>query len=229
MMKLLRLELRKFSLRWYFSSAIIATLSIIAMVALITYVESPSEVPLRNLEEAFIVIGAFVRATFVILAGVLTAKLIIEEYKNKTIFVLFTCPISRKRLIGVKLLLIAILTGVTVFVSNLFSALVVMLLNSYFHFFPGTPEEGFLLKQVLSMLTFSVATAGTSLIPLYFGLRKQSVPATILSSILIVALISSHNPAFSIASIVYVPLALAVVGVLIAGWTIRNVEKADVC
>ncbi|WHX48133.1 hypothetical protein QNH46_18765 [Paenibacillus woosongensis] len=54
------------------------------------------------------------------------------------------------------------------------------------------------------------------------------MPATIVSAILIVALIGSHNPEFSIASIVYVPLALAVIGVLIAAWTIRNVERADV-
>lgn len=229
MIKLMKLELMKFSLRWYFISAIIANLCIIAMMIVINYVESSSEMAIKDLEEACIVIGSSTRATFIILAGVLIAKLIIEEYKNKTIFVLFTYPISRKKLIAVKLLFIAALTGAAVFVSNIISVGITLLLNSYLHIIPGNVDMAFLQQQVLSILTFSIATAGTCLIPLYFGLRKQSIPATIVSSLLIVAVISSHNPAFSIASIVYVPLALAVVGVAIASWAIRNIEKADVC
>ncbi|WP_234405037.1 ABC transporter permease [Paenibacillus bouchesdurhonensis] len=228
-MKLMKLELKKCSLGWYFISAIIANLCIIAMMIVINYVEASSEMAIKDLEEACIVIGSSIRATFVILAGVLISKLIIEEYKNKTIFVLFTYPISRKKLIAVKLLFIAALTGAAVFVSNLISAGIFLLLNSYLQIIPGNVDMAFLQQQVLSILTFSIATAGTSLIPLYFGLRKQSIPATIVSSILIVALISSHNPAFSIASIVYVPLALAIVGAAIASWAIRNIEKADVC
>lgn len=228
MIKLMKMELKKHSLGWYFSSAFIASLCSIALLVLINYVETPSEVPLRDLDEALVIVGAFARVTCVILSGVLVAKLIVEEYKNKTIFILFSYPISRKKLLGAKLLFITILTFITVFVTNLLSAGLLMLLNSYLHFIPGNADTAFLLKQLLSMLTFSVATAGTSIIPLYFGMRKHSVPATIVSAIVIVALISSHNPEFSIASIVYVPLALAVVGVLIAAWTIRNVETADV-
>ncbi|GAA0136788.1 ABC transporter permease [Paenibacillus sp. YSY-4.3] len=228
MIKLMKLELKKHSLGWYFSSAFIASLCIIAILILVNYVEAPHEVPLRDLDEALVVVGAVARVTCVILGGVLVAKLIVEEYKNKTIFILFSYPISRKKLIGAKLLFIMILTFITVFVTNLFSAGLLVLLNSYLHFIPGNVDTEFLLKQVLSIFTFSVATAGTSLIPLYFGMRKQSVPATIVSAIFIVALIGSHNPGFSIASIVYVPLALAVVGVAIAGWTIRNVERTDV-
>ncbi|AZK46444.1 ABC transporter permease [Paenibacillus lentus] len=229
MIKLMRLELMKFSLGWYFISAIIANLCIIAMMIVINYVEASGEMAIKDLEEACVVIGSSVRATFVILAGVMVAKLIIEEYKNKTIFVLFTYPISRKKVLTAKLLFIAALTGAAVFISNLFTAGVFLLLNSSLHIIPGIVDMAFLQQQVLSILTFSIATAGTSLIPLYFGLRKQSIPATIVSSILIVALISSHNPAFSIASIIYVPLALSVVGVAIASWAIRNVETTDVC
>lgn len=228
MIKLMKLELKKHSLGWYFSSAFIASLCIIAILILVNYVEAPHEVPLRDLDEALVVVGAVARVTCVILGGVLVAKLIVEEYKSKTIFILFSYPISRKKLLGAKLLFIAILTFITVFVTNLLSAGLLVLLNSYLRFIPGNVDTGFLLKQLLSILTFSVATAGTSLIPLYFGMRKHSVPATIVSAILIVALIGSHNPEFSIASIVYVPLALAVIGVLIAAWTIRNVERADV-
>ncbi|WHX48132.1 ABC transporter permease [Paenibacillus woosongensis] len=175
MIKLMKLELKKHSLGWYFSSAFIASLCIIAILILVNYVEAPHEVPLRDLDEALVVVGAVARVTCVILGGVLVAKLIVEEYKSKTIFILFSYPISRKKLLGAKLLFIAILTFITVFVTNLLSAGLLVLLNSYLRFIPGNVDTGFLLKQLLSILTFSVATAGTSLIPLYFGMRK-SIP-----------------------------------------------------
>ncbi|WP_019638216.1 ABC transporter permease [Paenibacillus fonticola] len=227
MLKLVKLELTKYPLKWYGVSAIIANLSIIILITLVSYFEPDSEIVFKNVEEALVVLSSFLRATFVILAAVLIAKLIIEEYKNKTISVLFTYPINRKKMFGVKLLLIALLTFIALFASNLFSAGVFLLINSYLQIVPGTVNQAFLLHQVLSILTFSIATAGTGLIPLYFGLRKHSMPATILSSLLIVAFTSAHNPSFSLASIVYIPLALAIVGVMIASWAIRNVDKVD--
>lgn len=41
-------------------------------------------------------IGIFVRSVFIVFAGVLIAKLVIGEYKNRTITVMFTYPVSRK-------------------------------------------------------------------------------------------------------------------------------------
>lgn len=43
-----------------------------------------------------LLLGTFVRSVFIVFAGVLIAKLIIGEYKNRTITVMFTYPVSRK-------------------------------------------------------------------------------------------------------------------------------------
>ena len=112
-------------------------------------------------------------------------------------------------------------------ISHVFILFSLSILNAYFRFIPGDFAIQAIGDQLLGIFTFAIAAAGTSLIALYFGMRKYSVSATILSSILIVALISSHNPEFSVASIVYIPLALALIGILIVFWAIRDIEHKE--
>ncbi|MBM7713504.1 ABC transporter permease [Siminovitchia sp. FSL H7-0308] len=228
MFTLMKLELKKFKLGWYVKGVIIANILIAALLVCIGYVEKlEGNVGISSYDEAFLIAGTLVRATFIIFAAVLITKFIIEEFKNKTTNVLFTYPVPRKKFIVVKLWIIGLLTFITIFISNVFVLVSIIVFDSYFEFIPGTFSTAALGQQLLSMVTFAFAAAGTSLIPLYFGMRKYSVPATIISSILIVSLISSHNPVFSTASIVYIPLFLAVIGIVIAFWSIRNIEKVD--
>jgi len=229
MLNLIRLELKKMKIGWYFKSAVWINLAITALTVAIGVVEDQGKAgPFPTLNEVFIVIGALVRGSFIVMAAVLMGKFVIEEYKNKTIFVLFTYPISRKKLIAAKLLLICGLTFAAIVVSNLLTVSLFFVMNSFYTIVPGELTEELIMQNLASILTFALAATGTSLLPLYFGMRKQSVSAAIVSSVVIVMLISAHNPVFSVASIVYFPLALAAVGVLFAVWSIRNIEKVDV-
>ncbi|QKG84279.1 ABC transporter permease subunit [Kroppenstedtia pulmonis] len=229
MLRLIRLEAKKNKFGWYWKATLLANPLIACLIFLIGYIEKvEGNIPFQDTQEAFIIIGAIVRATFTVFAAVLIAKLVVEEYKNKTIFVMFTYPVNRKKLIAAKLLIISGLTFIMTIVSNIFVTSVVFSVNSYLDFIPLSTTNHTFFQQFLNMLAFALATAGTSIIPLYFGMRKHSVPATILSSILIIALTSAHNPLFSLASIIYIPVSLAVIGVIIAFWSIRNIEKADV-
>ncbi|MCE5168864.1 ABC transporter permease [Paenibacillus profundus] len=229
MLKLVKLELKKSKLGWYVNGAIIANVIMAALLCLIGYVESnEGHAAFNGFPEAFVVIGAIVRATFIVFAAVLIAKLVIEEYKNKTITIMFSYPISRKKIIASKLWIVGGLTFITIVISNVFVAIVFFSVNAYLQFIPGSLTLEMVVQQVVSMFAFAFAAAGTSLIPLYFGMRKLSVPETILSSILITATVSAHNPVFSLASIIYIPLSLAVVGLVLAAVTIRRVEQVDV-
>lgn len=229
MLKLMRLELMKTKMGWYTKGILIANLCIISLIVMIFKVEKmEGNSVVSGFDELFIVQGSMVRATFVVFAAVLISKLIIDEYKNKTIFVMFMYPINRKKIIASKLMLIAGMTFVSMLLSNIFVAAVFLVINHYVQFIAGDPSVDQYVQQLISILAFSIAAAGTSLIPLYFGMRKYSVPATITSSFLIVAVISSHNPIFSLASIIYIPIVLACFGIVLAWWSIRNIEKVDV-
>jgi ABC-type transport system involved in multi-copper enzyme maturation permease subunit len=118
MLQLMKLEMKKFKFGWYVKGALTANIIITALFISMNYIqEVEKDVIMTNSEEAFLLIGAMVRATFIVFAAVLLAQLVIEEYKNKTIMLMFSYPIKRKKIIASKLAIIAILTFITIWLS----------------------------------------------------------------------------------------------------------------
>ncbi|AVR00267.1 hypothetical protein OBCHQ24_15040 [Oceanobacillus iheyensis] len=75
-----------------------------------------------------------------------------------------------------------------------------------------------------------MACAGMSLIPLFFGMIKYSVPATITSSILIIAILSSSFQSgigSNLFSYTIIPIMLGVIGFVVANLVISRVVKRD--
>ena len=93
---------------------------------------------------------------------------------------------------------------------------------------PNSVTTNQLIQEGIKLVPFAIAAAGTSLIPLYFGMRKYSVPTTIVSSILVVTIACQSQPEFSLVTFLPLQLALAAIGIMIAYYGIRNVEKEDV-
>ncbi|AJS59939.1 ABC transporter permease [Paenibacillus sp. IHBB 10380] len=226
MLNLMKLELKKNKLGWYYKGAAIATVVIIFLMWLIEYTDDESG--FADYAEAISSAGLFVRATFAIFAGVLIAKMIINEYNSKTISLLFTYPISRKKLMFSKLLIVSGLTFITIMISNVIVVLGYLAMNSFFHFKPGMVPTDLLIEQGISIIVQAVAATGFSLICLYFGMRKKSVPITIVSSILVVALNTQNLNGFNISSIIAVPISFGLIGILIAYLSIRNIESKDI-
>ncbi|MGE7694656.1 ABC transporter permease [Lysinibacillus sp. NPDC094177] len=228
MLKLLKLEMKKFNLHWYVKGAIIANIIITAVVCSVIYIaQREGDLPISTYQDVYVLIGASVRATFIVFASVLIAKLVIEEYKNRTILIMFSYPVSRKKLIASKLTLIAFLTVSTMIVSNIVVAGLFFFINIYFPIVPFTLTANQFIGEVISMVPFAIASTGTSLIPLYFGMRNHSVPATIGSSLLVVAIACSYNPDISLVTFIPLQLGLSAVGVIIAYLGIRNIENVD--
>ncbi|PEA56763.1 hypothetical protein CON64_00545 [Bacillus pseudomycoides] len=228
MLYLMKLEMKKFKFGWYVKGALIANIIITALFIFMNYIqEVEKDVIMTNAEDAFLLIGAMVRATFIVFAAVLLAQLVIEEYKNKTIMLMFSYPIKRKKIIASKLAIIAILTFITIWLSNTIVTSAVFVLHGYFSFISYSITFTDWIQQAINMIPFAIAAAGTSLIPLYFGMRKHSVPITIVSSLLVVSFACSYNPGFSMVMTIPIQLALAAVGIIIAYLSIRDIEKED--
>jgi len=228
MLKLIRLELKKNKFRGHWLGILIANLVIMGLVALM-YVDPgmEEESAMHTYADALFFIDTLVRGTFIIYASVLPAKFVIEEYKNKTISLMFTYPINRKKLMAAKLIIVFVWTLLVIILSNAVLGGALLAVNHYGGRIPGTPEIGELVEISLRTLLNAVAAAGLSLIPLLVGMWKKSVPGTIVTAVLIVAVIGSSTGGFSLYSIITVPLALAAIGIFIAYLSIRNVDKAD--
>ncbi|MED1265193.1 ABC transporter permease [Bacillus mycoides] len=229
MLHLMKLELKKFKLGWYVRGAIIANIAILALMiftSIVAQVEGDPEI--RDPQMMLLTASTLVRATFIIFGSVLIARLIINEYKNKTILLMFSYPINRRKMMSSKLAIIAIVTFITVILSNILVVGVFFGIDSYFSILPNSFTIDQLKQEGINLVPLAIATAGISLIPLYFGMRKRSVPTTIVSSLIVVSIAINNTPMFSTATFLPLQLALAAIGVAIAYYGIKNIEKEDI-
>lgn len=229
MFKLMKLEMKKFKLSSYSVNAVIANFVILGFIFLIAFISKvEGDQDFVNYQEVLTVIDSFVRGTFIIFAATLIAKLIIGEFKNKTITTLFMYPISRKKIIAAKLAIVFIFTFIWIIISNVFITSVFCFLSVKYQLVPDTLTASLLQEHGISVVMYAVAASGMALIPLYFGMKKYSIPSTIITSILIVVLVTSNNGGFSLNDIFVIPLSLALIGLVIAYLSIRNIDRIDI-
>lgn len=84
MLRLMKLELKKFKLGWYVKGAVIANITILALMiftSIVAQVEGDPEI--RDPQMMLLTASTLVRATFIVFGSVLIARLIIGEYKIK--------------------------------------------------------------------------------------------------------------------------------------------------
>jgi len=227
---LIRLESKKNKLGWFVKGAILANIFILGLLCMISVIEkSEGTEMMKDVTGIFTISGASVRGVFIVFAAVLISKMIIQEFKNRTIHIMFSYPINRKKILSAKLILIVCMTFIAMTISHIVVMIGFIGLNQIFHFTSTislTPSDFF--AGIIKVIMFSLTTAVAALVPLYFGMRKYSTPATIISSLLIVSVTSqSMGPNFSLANIIYIPLALAVIALGIVAFTIRNIERIE--
>lgn len=228
MIKLINLEIKKFKLIKYWKGVLGANLGFIIFIGMVYFLNKvEEEIPFDNFEMASTIISAVVSATFIIFASVILAKLVIDEYKNKSIDLMFTYPISRKKIMTAKLIIVMVFTFMTVLFSTLFLNGLVYIMDVTFDILPGDISIQELINSVWKSFFIAFAAAGLSLIPLLIGMLRKSSSATIVSSIFLVTLTSSVSNNFTFSSVMTVSISLALLGIIIGWLSIRNVEKTD--
>ncbi|MFE4570411.1 ABC transporter permease [Paenibacillus chitinolyticus] len=230
MLKLMKLELKKYKIGGYFPGILIANVVILMLIGgvhMAEHVDNGIDF-FQDYTMAFGAIIAFVKITFVIFASVILAKLVIGEYNAKTVNILFTYPVRRKKIMAAKLLLVSLWTFVTVLLSGLFVTGGFLLADASLNMVPQTLTAPMIVDHLLRLLLNAVSAAGVCLIPLLFGMMKKSVSATIVSAVILLTVTDSNNMGFSLSAGYILPLVFAASGVLIAFWSIRKIETSDV-
>ena len=229
MRKLMSLELKKYKIGGYIRGALIANVAILGMVLLMIHgVEYADEAVFASFSEVFIGIDTFVRGTFIVFAAVLLSRFIIDEFKNKSITVLFMYPINRKKLILAKLIIVFLFTFLSIIISDLLVSGAILAINEFTHKMSEPLTASILTEASISFGMNALAASCMSLIPLYFGMRKYSTVTTITTSLLIIMIVCSNNGGVSLNNIIIIPITLAIIGVFVAYAALRNIEHVDV-
>lgn len=229
MLKLIELEIKKFKLWNNLKGVIIANISILTLFIMMGVIGVKEEnIIFSSFPFTIMMIDTLVKATFIIFSSVLLAKLIIEEYKNKTMNVMFMYPINRKKILMSKFIIVVAFAFVNILISDIFVIMMIGFIDRFFDIVSGYFTMKILISEIPRVLINAGTASLTALIPLYFGIKKMSVPATIVSAILLVSIVFSGNNEFSISSIMPVAISIAAVGVLIGYRVLRKLDHEDV-
>lgn len=233
MIKLMKLELEKEKLGGSLLASVIILISAILLALLGSLLEE--EASIGSAADLLMFGSLFLRVCFGILAGVLISKLIIAEFRNKTIHTLFTYPVSRKKIIASKLLIVFSCTFIVIGIADFLFGTSLFLINI---FLPLTPDK-ILMSNVIGripdILFGAFMTAGLSLISLYFGMKKKSTSSTIVAAVVVNILINaninvtggSNGINANLFMIPIFPILFCLAGIAIAYLSYRDIEKLD--
>lgn len=187
MAHLIKLELKKFGI----TRNIIVTLAAILFsilfitVSLVDSMKDPEQTK-DTFESTFLVIGLLMSFIFIVYSSALTARLIIGEYNQRTITIMFSYPLNRRQLIASKLIIIMVYTAISITIGYICCSGYIILADKYFDMLDGIFKISFLHIWIpMAVITVIVCTI-LSLWPFIIGMIRKSVPATIVTSLFVI-------------------------------------------
>lgn len=233
MLKLMKLEWKKHSLSRYLKGVAICIISIFLAVGLMAWgSQGESERMFPDYAGFMSLTNIFIRITFITFSAVILSRLVIDEYKSKTMQLLFAYPLPRKKIMQAKLSIVFAFCFFSIVIATFTISLLTFFLNPMIGFFEDPVRIYDVIATVPSTFINAFMIAGISLIPLYFGMRKKSMPTTITSAVLIGffinATVSDGGSTVSLYEFVGVPIAFCLFGLVIAYFSYRKVDKVDV-
>ncbi|MBS9801823.1 ABC transporter permease [Bacillus toyonensis] len=233
MFKLMKLECKKHQLSSYFKSVAICIIAIFAAVSLMALgMKAEGDMLFSDFTQNMALANIFIRITFIIFSSVILSRLVIDEYKNKTIQLSFMYPLQRKMLMSAKLTIVFCFC----FVSTIIATFIISLLVYFVSPMMGLIETSATIGEIIAIVPATIISAfmisGISLIPLFFGMRKKSTPTTITSAVIIGMLISGNvgagNDQVSMFDFIAIPIVLCLLGIFISYLSFRKIDKIDV-
>ncbi len=187
MTKLIKLELKKIKIsRYIIISILLIIFSMIFVTASIvdSYLDPAQD--LDTIGDIFLMLNLILSIVFLIYSSVIVSNLIINEYNNKTMMILFTYPINRKKLIISKLILMLFILIISMIIAYIIDTFYLMILDSKFNLIDGSFNIEILKEWGVGFSINILVSAMLSLWPFIIGMRKKSVVVTIISSIIII-------------------------------------------
>lgn len=232
MLKLIKLEWRKNNIGKYIRNALILAGCLCLFIFALAFLGIAND-PDGTLDaaEGMNAISApielFTSMSFLIFTSVMLSSFIVSAYKNKTMNLMFSYPIKRKKILASQML--------AVWLFN-FAALVLTKLAVYFCIFTGSKwmPSSFIIDFNVGDLSFylqlilkSGVIVSISFIALFVGMIKKSSKSTIVTSFLLIFLTQANVGNFSMAGNALFPVVLTALSFLFAFLSIYNVERKD--
>lgn len=226
MLHLINLERRKIKLWRYVSIASTLVMALFAMMVVIMTYEDPQALSIVEMNS---VQTSFITCVTIITAAFLFTELIIDEYEKNRINEMFTYPISRKKIITAKLMMVI---GFPIVLNVLLAYILAVLTYSVHLTIPLFSEQqslSYFLKMIKDTLPIYVISPFFLIIPSFIGFIKRSRGWAIGLSMLFAGIMTSNNGGFSLQNSQIITMIIAVAAICICYFgLISKVEREDI-
>lgn len=194
MSRLIKLELKRNSLKAYFLATIISFIVVLGftyLIASIPLISGNSADSELFMSYHFIVGLSCVvcMGIFSITAGVMSSKFIVEEYTGKRAILLLSYPINRERILNSKIFLTFFYTIVSMLMCEGMTLGIFFLTEMFCPLCPDKIDLKVVVHSCTLLLYSSVMAGFVGIISLWFGFLRKSISVTIISSCIIVSLL----------------------------------------
>ena len=168
----------------------------------------------------------FTKAAFLIFESYLLSIIIIDEFKRRTIFQLFSYPISKIKLLWGKVLSVILISFITHFTAHI----VIQLFIKLMAFLTGENYIPF-TNYLINLFGITFGTVLIGLIPFVLGMIKHSTPITMLSGLGLAALLSNATPGsltHNFVDNVFFLIITSVISLMIVSFSIYTISKKDI-
>lgn len=181
----MKLELKKIHFKNYI---FISVLSIL-MTMFFTYVSlNDTSFQAHTFEDTFRTVTMVFAFIFIIFFSVLNVSIVINEYTNKTIFLMFSYPVEKKKILAAKLLVITGFIALSLLVGYVFCFLFILGIDQQLDLIAGDFSPSFLADFVKSAVYAAIVFCCLGLWTFALGMIKKSATVTIVSSVVFIFL-----------------------------------------
>ena len=168
----------------------------------------------------------FTKAAFLIFEAYLLSIIFIDEFKQRTIFQLFSYPISKIKLLWGKVISVILISFIAHFTAHLVIQLLIKLVAVL-------TESDYIpvVNQLINLIGISFGTVLIGVLPFVIGMIKYSTPITMLSGLGLAALLSNATPGSLTNNFVNNSLFLifaSFISIIIASVSIYNISRKDI-
>ena len=118
----------------------------------------------------------------------LNSRIILSEYNEKTILIMFTYPVNRKKVIAAKLILITLFMAASILAGYLVCGTFVAVMDARYDWVADTFRVSMLYDWVSRAVSTTVMFCILGLWTFVAGMWRKSVPVTIVSSVIFIYL-----------------------------------------
>ena len=243
MLSLIKIELNKVSksklcLAWLCTILIVLGITAIIIMGLGTdnklgeFVgQSTNNIRITSKWEGWAIVASlfsslFTKAAFLIFESYLLSTIIIDELKRRTIFQLFSYPVSKIKLLWGKVLTVILISFIAHFSAHLVIQLLIKLVAIL-------TESNYIsvANQLINLAGITFATVLIGLLPLVLGMIKYSTAITMLTGLGLAALLSNVSPGSlsnNIADNLFFLIFASFISLMITSFSIFNISRQDI-